>query len=245
MVNIIESDAQWNNYNLPFSFPLNYTLNQIVYSSPQTVWARYATFVSPTYKSLNGGASFDTVNNYGLSNFLPINDTISYALNYYGKLLRSDNGATTFIEIPIKDLNGDSARLTKGKLLDMYFYNDSVGWVMGDDTLNGCKEIWTTSNGGLYWSRVPCPNIDVGNASFKTTYRYEKSVASGIVYIKDSRFADNRTFIRVSDFGNKWQTIRSNIDMRLFHLGFLFVDSMIGMASTNLPRVTLIPKAHL
>jgi hypothetical protein len=143
--------AQWNTYPLPNTIPINYVIKNFYFSNSNTVWARYSSAESPTYKSSNRGQSFEIVNNYSLPLIHPINNSVFYALNNYGKLLKSTDGGVSFSIQQIMSPQGDTGFI-QSRIIDTYFYNEDDGWVMGNDTTLGCLEIWVTMDGAQSWS---------------------------------------------------------------------------------------------
>lgn len=224
--------AQWSFYPLPTDFPINNTFKNLIYSSKEKVWANYTWGTDvPTYQSSDGGATFNTINNFAFDLFQPINDSIIYALTYNGKLLKSTDGFQSFDTLTIFQINGDTG-FKKEEIIDFYFYGDSVGWVMGDDTTSGCKEIWTTSDGGISWDKLACDSIKLSNARFKGVYKGKKSIAQGRVYIKDGRslYKYNR-FLIVDQNGHNWRESDTLRDIKFVAESFVFIDTLTGFAA--------------
>ena len=206
-------NAQWNTYSLPNSLPINEYFKNIYYTDSQTVWARYTSYAAPTYRSRDGGASFEVINTEALKLINPINDSIFFALSGSNKILKSNNGGLSFNEIPIISNLGDSG-FSNAKIIDAYFYNRNDGWVIGNDTTMGCIEVWTTNNGGNTWDRVSCSKINIPKIpfidTFKNNFHVKRERFNETLIFKDHRSKLSNGyynhFIRVSDFGRKWES---------------------------------------
>lgn len=224
----LTTHAQWTSYNLPQDFPVYNEFSDLLHSSRSVVWARYSKASTPTYKSLNGGASFHIINNLSLARILPSSDSIVYALDWYSNLVKSNDGGYNFNLKKIVNLSGDTG-FKKSPILDFHFYNDSIGWVIGDDTTNGCKEIWRTANGGLSWSRILCSDILLPNVSISAYYDYKKSEAGSKLFMVCSGYQKRPKFIVVDDFGKKWSHWDSTNGVVSFTNKFVFLDSLTGV----------------
>lgn len=225
--------AQWTSYNLPQDFPVYYEFTDLIYSSKNTVWARYRTSSSPTYKSINGGVNFNVVNNFSFRQFRPLNDTIVFALNWYGEFVRSNDGGVLFSKYPIVNALGDTGFKTQ-PISDLYFYNDSVGWVLGDDTTSGCKEIWRTENGGILWQRLPCAQINIQNTPLGPNNFYKKSSAQNKLFLLNAKLkGENATLITVENLGKKWIQNKIMSNNKSAMITFLFIDSLRGFISLS------------
>lgn len=230
--------AQWTSYNLPQGFPVYHIFNNLIYSSNNTVWANYASGNVPTYRSVDGGASFKIVKNIAYDLFQPINDTLVYAISYQGSLLKSKNAFNTFDTITILGLHGDTGFKEK-PILDMYFYNDSVGWVLGDDTTSGCKEIWRTENGGILWQRLPCAQINIQNTPLGPNNFYKKSSAQNKLFLLNTKLRlDKSKLIVVEDDGKTWIQRAVIPGLNLFVGSFVFIDSLHGIVGVHLKDTT-------
>ncbi len=237
------SVAQWTQYDLPSGWDSTdyYSMEALRYTSPNTVWGRYTSSAAPTYKSTDGGRTFSVVNTYGLYCFQPINDTLSYAMDYKLRyLLRSADGALNFDTIYVIGINGDTG-FTKTKIARLFFYNDSAGWAVGNDTLSGCIEVWTTKNGGKSWKKTACENIQLMNnkplallhSYFET---HTKTSPDGNVYLYESGRQSPKTnsFIKISHYGELWQELTLPENGQT--LNTVFFDSLTWIVMIKIPN---------
>lgn len=114
-------------------------------------------------KSIDGGLNWfpGTFNaGSGLSQLFAIDAVTCWAVFNTGTnqgLYKTVNGGTTWVKKGTAFGNGSFADA-------MHFFNINDGWAMGDP-LGGYFEIYTTSDGGETWTRVPQANIPAIYAS--------------------------------------------------------------------------------
>ncbi len=243
------SFAQWQTYPLHGSSSL-YIVDNLVYASSNsnTVWMRYWNGSDVVVKSTDGGANFSVINNINLASpsipFCPVSDTLVFFVQKYDSvvslnswhLFKSTDGGVSFQRTPVVNQSNDTGFRRESEVIDMYFYNDSVGWIMGDDTSSGCKEIWTTENGGITWEKLPCENVKLRNRNFSSLYNtfpYTRSITSdGSIYRGDRRWSPERNhLIKVSNYGKLWEeiTLPNNTNVGRF----VAIDSLTWITATT------------
>ncbi len=115
-------------------------------------------------KTTNGGSVWTTgeidlgpdSNNLEISNICGISATMAYAavfpksMTVTGGIWKTIDGGATWTKQPTAQFNSPNYSFTN----HVYFWNANEGVAMGD-AADGYFEIYTTSNGGELWTRVP------------------------------------------------------------------------------------------
>ena len=165
--------------------------------------------------------------------------TLAVANSLYGGggIYKTNNGGITW------------RQLSPGQLFDstsfpdfVYFFDDRHGVAMGDGNGPGDPylEIYTTSNAGATWKRVPRENIPTPNGypySFNDAYY---AVGNRIWFHGLDGNGGNFIY-RSDDYGHHWQAFPVTFDL----FGFAFANTSNGLASTiDGNGITTIYKTH-
>jgi photosystem II stability/assembly factor-like uncharacterized protein len=234
----IKVNPYWEDINAPHLY--NSFIPQILVPSPGTIWARVK-YDSLPYdpnqflRSADGGNtwrldSVDAPNGYALGTLSPIDANTCYASMYNaltfmgGGVFKTTDGGDTWKQI------------NPGKLFSensfpdiVYFFDAQHGLAVGDNDGTDISklEIYTTSDAGKTWQRVPDKNIPP-----TTGYAYGNNFNSYAVF--QNRFwlmagdSDGNTyFYRSDDFGQHWQQFPYTLGTAIY--GFAFADKQNGL----------------
>jgi photosystem II stability/assembly factor-like uncharacterized protein len=130
--------------------------------------------------------------------------------NYGGMILKTINSGRTWNNVTSEDQflpsNGGLPR-------SIYFWDNNTGVVIGDPT-NGYFEIYTTTNGGDSWERVPEANIpSIVTDEYGTSYF---NVIGDTIW-----FATNKGRIfRSTNNGNNWEAFQTPFSTVGFNIAF-------------------------
>lgn len=161
----------WGRYSTGFS-TTSTTQGQISYADANTVWT-YATagdgsgdFYQLWGRSLDGGATWTTGSiNVGstdlaIGSIHAMSATTAYVAVFpntttvQGGIYRTTDSGVTWVKQPTALFNDGTNSFTNL----VHFFNTNEGVCQGDPA-NGYFEIYTTTNGGTNWNRVPSANI--------------------------------------------------------------------------------------
>ncbi|HMQ70786.1 MAG TPA: YCF48-related protein, partial [Ignavibacteria bacterium] len=150
-------------------------------------------------KTINGGEVWDELNSGLLNNFYGIVFTdvfTGYISSNKGKILKTTNSGYNWIEI-------QSGANINAKLESIFFVNNDIGFVSGDQNLR-------TTNGGNNWSIFPGSGFDIFFTNSLTGYR---TGGSGII-------------LKSTNSGINWVVQDGNVSNNLD--GIYFKNSEIG-----------------
>ncbi len=233
----IKINPYWEDIDAPHLY--NSFIPQIVVPSPGAVWARVK-YDSVPYdanqflRSADGGTtwrldSVDAPSGYALGALSPIDANTCYASMYNtlaggGGIFKTTDGGGTWKQI------------NPGKLFSensfpdiVYFFDAQHGLAVGDNDGTDISrlEIYTTSDAGRTWQRVPAKNIPP-----TTGYAYGNNFNSISVF--QNRFwltagdSDGNTyFYRSDDFGQHWQQFPYTLGTVIYD--FAFADKLNGL----------------
>jgi len=210
------------------------------FTSEKKLWAYGFNYnIRNLYVSYNKGLSFEIINSslYPKS-IQPLSDSFCFVLdgrsinnNTQYQIYKSSDGGKNFSFLPIITQNHDTV-LNGMSIVDFYFYNKENGWVLSKDTADGCQVIYTTSNGGESWNRLPCTNINLNPRAF--TYSQieakKQDVGQGKILANDFRWSgniQNNYYLRIDSFGNYWSEMAIDTSIKNLSSKFVCVDSMI------------------
>jgi photosystem II stability/assembly factor-like uncharacterized protein len=240
MILYCTSEAQWTPVSVPQTKGTSYL--DIETPNDSTVWA---TIFNSKYfvKTSNGGATwiFDSIasapSNYNISNFAAIDADTCYALMNYmpGGLYKTIDGGKTWIQTGVGQL------FNSNSFPDfVHFWGSQKGVIVCDpnSSFGVSFEIYTTSDGGVTWNRVPQTNIPFTNSYGAITNSYCVS-GNKIWFLALGR---HYQLYSSSDFGVHWQandikqinapgdtTYATNPSA----FGFVFLDSLRGILGAN------------
>jgi len=166
----VPAQAQWTLLNTTGpQTPPDYFFSQVQAVSDQVVWSLIQENVTSSKvnlltRTINGGTSFtlSAINgtaNYSAANIHAIDGNTAYVAQFGaangGEVVKTVNGGTSWA----KSTTATQFVASQGGFADMvYFFDANNGVALGDPT-NGYFEIYTTSNAGGTWTRVPSANI--------------------------------------------------------------------------------------
>lgn len=119
------------------------------------------------------------------------------ASGYGGKVFATTNGGATWIQ-----QCNTCFTSPKGFVNNVHFFNSTDGVLLGD-YVGGCYEIYTTTNGGINWTRVPCGNINGTDSADGTVTNYT-AIANSIWFPNQ-----NGKIFRSVDKGQTWVQLSS------------------------------------
>ncbi len=232
----ININPYWEDINAPHVVN-NSHITQVQVPSPNAVWAKvdYDTTdydANKFMRTADGGKtwridSVDAPNGYGLSCIAAIDANTCYAamydaFNYGGAMFKTTDGGDTW------------KQLEPGKLFSansfpdiVYFFDAQHGVTIGDDDQidSSRLEIYTTSDAGKTWQRVPDKNIPPtqgyafsSNFNSFTVFQNRLWVTAGDTY-------GNSYIYRSDDFGNHWQQFPLTVSFN----DFAFSDKQNGL----------------
>ncbi len=137
-----------------------------------------------------------------VANFWPVTDSTAYvafyktSAGYGGKIMKTTDGGSTWQTLNI----GGNAYGNGGFLNFIYFYSPDTGIAVGDPQ-GGYFEIYTTTNGGSTWARVPQPDLPAPLTN-------ETGTANMFTFSDNSVFfpTNSHRIIYSSDRGQTWQS---------------------------------------
>ncbi len=150
-----------------------------------------------------------------------------------GNLFKSKDGGNTWVQEgsnTFTDVSGGSF------VNNIFFFNAKDGVVFGDPE-GGYFEIYTTSDSGNTWSRVPSANIParLPNEYGLTFYgdQYQNTVWMGVT-TWDASFANitNSRLFRSDDKGLTWYVKNSNMPLSQNDVTMRFRDANVGLMKT-------------
>lgn len=176
----------WDQYATGFS-TTSTTAGQISYADANTIWT-YATagdgsgdFYQLWGRSLDGGTTWTsgTINvgstDLAIGSIHAMSATTAYvavfpnAATVQGGIWRTTNSGVTWTKQPTALFNSGTDSFTNL----VHFFDENNGVCQGDPA-NGYFEIYTTSNGGTNWVRVPSANIPAQlDGEYGYTHNYE------------------------------------------------------------------------
>lgn len=168
----IATQAQWTNQTAPL--PFTGYINNIRAVDANTVWGNaYNATTTPAVatrnfvRTTNGGLNWSyalmtgTPINHRVSNMFPLDSSVCYSAMYNsagagGGVFKTVNGGTNWAKV---GLNMFTLSTSFPDLV--YFWDAQNGVVVGDPDGSGTTkyEIYTTSDSGATWIRVPATNI--------------------------------------------------------------------------------------
>ncbi len=168
----IATQAQWTNQTVPL--PFTGYINNIRAVDANTVWGNaYNATTTPAVatrnfvRTTNGGLNWSyalmtgTPINHRVSNMFPLDSSVCYSAMYNsagagGGVFKTVNGGTNWAKV---GLNMFTLSTSFPDLV--YFWDAQNGVVVGDPDGSGTTkyEIYTTSDSGATWIRVPATNI--------------------------------------------------------------------------------------
>jgi photosystem II stability/assembly factor-like uncharacterized protein len=196
----------------------------------------------------NGGYSWklDSLplsTNYGINSFAPLDAYTCYAAvaNEFiggGGIYKTDNGGGTWRE------------LFPGQLFDstsfpdfVHFWDEKHGVAVGDGNGPGTSyfEIYTTSNAGSTWQRVPAEDIPVPNG-FPYSLSNGYTVVGNRIWFQGFDSNGGHFIYRSDDYGHHWKCFP--ITAKHFN-AFAFADKLNGLANSfNNKGITEIYSSH-
>lgn len=226
----------WESINAPHTY--NSYLQNVKVPAYNCVWATvyYDSvfyFANSFIRTADGGKTwrYDSVDapaGYGLNSIAPVDGNTCYAAlsainSTGGGIFKTTDGGDTW------------KQLEKGKLFNstsvldfVYFFDAQHGLAVGDN--NGdtsVLEIYTTSDAGKNWSRVPNQNIPptIGSA-----YSFSGSVYTvfkNTLWFQGYDSYGNGYIYRSDDLGNHWQLFPYTLSTPIFD--FVFTDKLNGL----------------
>ena len=113
----------------------------------------------------------------------------------------------------------------------VYFWNENEGIAIGDaDTTNTYFEIYTTSNGGIQWNRVPDANMPNGNKEYTWCYQSSYRIIGNSIFFQTNSARIFKSF----DKGITWSVINTpfyNTSLADSIITFDFKDNNNGLVS--------------
>lgn len=236
--------SKWTEINVPYQGKSSF--GKIAIPDANSVWASFGNYDIDSFAvSSNAGATW-TIGTIGagtsssITNLMPLSATTCYAtiLNYKDPpkqgIFKTTNGGLTWQRIGLGSIYTSPYSFPDFT----HFWNANQGVTVGDGlSETGNFEIYTTSDGGVSWQRVPLANLPpVGtpNPPYSITNGYR--VADNRIWF----FGDDngtRKIYRSDDFGISWKSYPvpfSNINL------FTFTDSLHGYAIDKVAGLNML-----
>ncbi|MBC7508688.1 MAG: hypothetical protein H7320_08070 [Ferruginibacter sp.] len=234
---------QWTQINVPH--PNKSAFKEIDIPDANSVWAVFsrAIGIDSFAVSPNAGATWTvgTIAAAGtscnISNLMPLSATVCYAtINNYGNskqgIYKTTDGGLSWQQIGIGNIYTSA-----GSFPDFtYFWNANQGVTLGDnDAATGNFEIYTTSDGGISWLRVPVANLPLaGTTPYGLTNGY-KVVGKRIWFF--GRDNNTNRIYRSDNFGMNW--VAYSVPFSLPEL-FTFTDTLHGYGIATVAGVKML-----
>ncbi len=194
------SNAQWIAQDANVGFGTFYQSIFVVDSSVALGGLNGGSFY---FKTIDGGANWTqgqvTTNaDYEFSNIFALDANNLWAClfdatNGGGAVFNSTNGGTTWLQSTSTEFS-DPASFPNV----VYFFDSNNGMILGDER-NGRLDAYTTSDGGVSWTKVLDANMPLANTSEVGVVDYYEVVGNKVWYPT----RDGRVFIS-SDMGVSW-----------------------------------------
>jgi photosystem II stability/assembly factor-like uncharacterized protein len=233
----INLNPYWEDINAPHTY--NSFIPQIKVPSSNAVWEQ-VDYDSVPYnanqflRTADGGKtwrldSVDAPNGYALSGLSPIDANICYAAMYNafeggGAMFKTIDGGDTWRQLQAGTL------FSANSFPDIvYFFDAQNGVTIGDDDLIDTSrlEIYTTSDAGKTWQRVPDKNIPTTQGyAFSNTFNSYAVFQNRIWFTAGDTYGNNY-FYRSDDFGQHWQQFPYTLATGIY--SFAFADKQNGL----------------
>ncbi|HYV92905.1 MAG TPA: T9SS type A sorting domain-containing protein [Chitinophagales bacterium] len=214
--------AQWVSKASGFSTPQR-GINELIAVNSNVAWAADYDAVNPISAPIteftittDGGkhwmaGSISEFPDYYLLGIAPLSATLCYASisnldNGNAKVVKTSDGGATWTA----QLNYDFLPGNFNFFSDIYFFNANEGLAYGDQS-DGYFTIFTTSDGGNNWTRVPQANMPASIAPDEASYTLS---AEGI----------GNTFWTVSTAGRIWKTTDKGLHWNAYQSSETSID---------------------
>jgi hypothetical protein len=215
------SNAQWVSKASGFATPQR-GINELIAINSKVAWAAAYDAVNPISAPIteftittDGGkhwtaGSISEFPDYYLIGTAPLSATLCYAsisnLDGIAKVVKTTDGGATWTA----QLNYDFGAGEFAFFADIYFFNANEGLLFGDQT-DGYFTIFTTSDGGNHWTRVPQANMPAAIATDEASYTLS---AEGV----------GNTFWTVSTAGRIWKTTDKGLHWNAYQSSETLID---------------------
>ena len=239
----------WQDVNAPHLVN-NSHVREVKIPSFNTIWASVdydtAAYVANSFfRSTDGGKrwrldSVDAPYGYGISGIAPIDAKTCYAAMFNafpigGGVFKTTDGGDTWKQLePGKLFGGENS------FPDIiYFFDAQHGVTIGDDDQidSSRLEIYTTSDAGKTWQRVPDQNIPPtqgyafsSNFNSFTVFQNRLWVTAGDTY-------GNNYIYRSDDFGHHWQQFPYTLTTPIYDFAFADRQNGLGVSFDDAPHV--------
>ena len=164
------------------------------------------------------------------SNISPISATTAWAsgtdVDYVSYVLRTDDGGTTWTRQLEDGFTGPTSYINF-----VYFWDAQQGIAVGDPAASTTDsvpfyEIYTTSDGGQQWERIPSSNIPAADNEYGYTSLYR--VADDYIWFgtANATTGENKGLFRSKDRGQHWEALALPTDLAGL---FSFADTLHGI----------------
>ena len=224
----------WTRFAVPH--PDSSSLIEIDIPNAETIWANFqlGIYVNNDYiRSADGGVTWRSgtvtaANGTGFSNLMPLDSSTCYA-TFFGDtaklgVYKTVNGGTTWQKL------GAGTLYNATSFPDFtYFWNANRGVTVGDADSSGNMEIYTTTNAGVSWTRVPKANLPATPDlpySFLNGYRV---AGNRIWFLGAYGTPEVHKLYRSDDFGVHWTSYNAPFSS-LFLYTFTNVNTGYAMS---------------
>ncbi len=233
----IKINPYWKDINAPHTY--NSFVPQIKVPTFNSVW-EHIDYDSVPYdanqflRTADGGKtwrldSVDAPAGYGLSGIAAIDANTCYAamydaFNYGGSMFKTTDGGDTWKQLEPGKLFGANSFPDF-----VHFFDAQHGVTVGDDDgIDSLRmEIYTTSDAGKTWQRVPKQNIPPAEGYvFSSTFN-PYAASRNRIWFDASDSHGNNYFYRSDDFGKTWQQFPYTLATGVYC--FAFADKQNGL----------------
>ncbi|HVT63009.1 MAG TPA: hypothetical protein VHD33_05965, partial [Legionellaceae bacterium] len=234
----LKINPYWQDVNAPHAIN-NSHISQVQIPSANVVWAHIdydtsAYDANQFIRTADFGRtwqkdSVDTPNGYGLSSIAAVDANTCYAamynaFNYGGSIYKTTDGGVTW-----KELEQGKLFTTSQSFPDMiYFFDAQHGVAVGDadDVDTTRSEIYTTSDAGKTWQRVPDKNLPPTKGyTFSDINAF--TVFQNRLWFIAGDTQGNTYMYRSDDLGKHWRQFPYTLSTPIYH--FAFADKQNGL----------------
>ena len=233
--------AQWKNIGIP-DLKANGQIKCSEWADSLTLYGHEGS--DEIFISRDGGNTFIRKNPgiYTLAGISHVSTDTGYIISrFYNRIYKTNNAWDSVFPILITD--GIDTAYQNNLISFIHFWDSKHGMVVGDST-EGCLQIWTTENGGEFWTKKACDtniSIHLVNKLYASQFGNFQETGSG-GWFTLSR--ENNIIFRIENYGKSWTKITLPTYLN-FTGNFAFKNDQEGIVSRSTkkdPNYTFLAK---